>query len=110
MSGCGCNGDEHDVLCPVAVQARFGRGLTRVANGTTDEKITCGCEGYYHNGGCSDQNVIFWMDANGKLPKGGIPVNPTDEEIRAQLARKQPRDFVTATMRVKVRYLMDQLK
>jgi hypothetical protein len=44
----------------------------------------CGCTGHYHNGGCSDQNVIYWMGENGKLPKWGIPVNPTDEEIAAQ--------------------------
>jgi hypothetical protein len=44
----------------------------------------CGCKGYYHNGGCSDVNVIFWLDENSKLPKLGIPVNPTDEEIEAQ--------------------------
>lgn len=45
----------------------------------------CGCTGHYHNGGCSDQNVVFWLDANGKLPKLGIPVNPTPGEISAQL-------------------------
>jgi hypothetical protein len=46
----------------------------------------CGCKGHYHNGGCSDQNVIFWLDIDGKLPKAGIPVNPTPEEISAQQA------------------------
>jgi len=44
----------------------------------------CGCTGKYHNGGCADQNVVYWMDADGKLPKAGIPVNPTPEEIAAQ--------------------------
>lgn len=46
----------------------------------------CGCKGYYHNGGCSDVNVVFWLDADGKLPKSGIPVNPTAEELSAQQA------------------------
>jgi hypothetical protein len=44
----------------------------------------CGCTGHYHNGGCADQNVIYWLDATGKLPAAGIPVNPTAEEIAAQ--------------------------
>ena len=44
----------------------------------------CGCTGHYHNGGCSDQNVVFWLDENGKLPKLGIPVNPTESEIETQ--------------------------
>jgi hypothetical protein len=43
---------------------------------------TCGCTGHYHNGGCSDQNVIFWKDA-----PYGIPVNPTDAEIGDQVMR-----------------------
>lgn len=46
----------------------------------------CGCKGHYHGGGCSDQNVIFWLGLDGKLPKEGIPVNPTDEELSAQQA------------------------
>ena len=46
----------------------------------------CGCAGHYHNGGCSDQNVIFWLGADGKLPKAGIPVKPTAEELSAQQA------------------------
>lgn len=45
---------------------------------------SCGCTGYYHNGGCSDQNVVYWLDADGKLPKLGIPVNPTAEEYGVQ--------------------------
>jgi len=44
----------------------------------------CGCTGKYHNGGCSDQNVLYWLDANGKLPAAGIPVNPAAEELAAQ--------------------------
>ncbi len=44
----------------------------------------CGCTGHYHNGGCSDQNVIYWLGIDGKLPVAGIPVNPTPEEIAAQ--------------------------
>jgi len=44
----------------------------------------CGCTGYYHNGGCSDQNVVYWLDENMKLPAKGIPVNPTAEEYAAQ--------------------------
>jgi hypothetical protein len=44
----------------------------------------CGCTGYYHNGGCSDQNVVYWLDENMKLPAKGIPVNPTAEEDAAQ--------------------------
>jgi hypothetical protein len=46
----------------------------------------CGCKGHYHNGGCSDQNVIYWLGLDGKLPKDGIPVEPTPEEISAQEA------------------------
>jgi hypothetical protein len=41
----------------------------------------CGCKGHYHNGGCSDQNVIWWRGAP------GIPVNPTQQEIDDQVAR-----------------------
>jgi hypothetical protein len=44
----------------------------------------CGCTGKYHNGACSDVNVIYWLDEHDKLPKIGIPVNPTPEEIAAQ--------------------------
>lgn len=44
----------------------------------------CDCQGHYHDSGCSDQNVIFWLDVEGKLPQCGIPVNPTDKEIAAQ--------------------------
>jgi len=46
----------------------------------------CGCTGYYHGTACSDVNVVYWMDADGKLPKAGILVNPTAEEIAAQYA------------------------
>jgi hypothetical protein len=46
----------------------------------------CGCTGRYHNGGCSDQNVIWWMGEDGKLPSAGIPVDPTEDEIAAQEA------------------------
>jgi len=42
----------------------------------------CGCTGYYHSTACSDVNVVYWMDTDGKLPKAGIPVNPTAEENR----------------------------
>jgi hypothetical protein len=38
----------------------------------------CGCTGKYHNGGCSDQNVVFWAGAE------RIPVSPTEAEIAAQ--------------------------
>ena len=44
----------------------------------------CGCKGYYHSSACSDQNVILWLDAEGNLPKAGIPVNPTEQEMAAQ--------------------------
>jgi uracil-DNA glycosylase len=44
----------------------------------------CGCTGHYHDGGCSDQNVVYWLGADGRLPACGIPVNPTPEEIAAQ--------------------------
>ena len=44
----------------------------------------CGCKGRYHNGACSDQNVIYWIGIDGKLPTTGIPVDPTPEEIAAQ--------------------------
>jgi hypothetical protein len=44
----------------------------------------CGCKGYYHDRACSDKNVIFWLGLDGKLPKTGIPVNPTEEEIATQ--------------------------
>ena len=42
----------------------------------------CGCKGHYHNGGCSDQNVIFWG-------LGRAPVNPTEDEITAQKAENE---------------------
>ena len=44
----------------------------------------CGCKGYYHSSACSDVNVIYWLNAEGKLPKAGIPVKPTKDEIAAQ--------------------------
>ena len=44
----------------------------------------CGCTGYYHSSACSDVNVVYWLDADGKLPKAGIPVHPTAEEYAAQ--------------------------
>ncbi len=60
---------------------------TRIISDAEDlEMSNCGCKGHYHNGGCSDQNVIWWMDENGKLPAAGIPVNPTDAELAAQEA------------------------
>ncbi len=46
----------------------------------------CGCKGHYHNGGCSDQNVIWWAGA-----PHGVPVNPTQQEIDEQVARLKSR-------------------
>jgi hypothetical protein len=46
----------------------------------------CSCKGHYHNGGCSDQNVIWWRGA-----PHGIPVNPTGEEISEQIKRNVAR-------------------
>lgn len=65
----------------------------------------CGCKGHYHNGGCSDQNVVWWAGA-----PHPVPVNPTLEEIAAQEARnaerrKWPADFNTSILRVKVHYV-----
>jgi hypothetical protein len=57
----------------------------------------CGCTGYYHNGGCSDQNVVWWHG----VPGGQIPVNPTDEEISAQRARNIARGAGAAMARIR---------
>ena len=50
--------------------------------------MSCGCKGHYHDGGCPDQNVLFW-------DLGRAPVKPTKNEIRAQEQRnfaRHPRD------------------
>jgi hypothetical protein len=44
----------------------------------------CGCAGHYHNGGCSDQNPVFWYGA-----PNGAPVNPTPDEIADQRERRR---------------------
>ena len=63
----------------------------------------CGCKGYYHNGGCSDQNVIWWMGA-----QHGIPVNPTDAELDEQRLRnimRGPLVISRGEKYTKVRYM-----
>lgn len=64
----------------------------------------CGCKGRYHNGGCSDQNVIFWLGIDGKLPKAGIPVKPSPEELSAQRLIIKQRLKLPPSARISDRY------